>query len=121
MPVENSPTPAPFTSRAPRQLAPPPSHAEGERKALTLDGEVRELLRGTEVNDLEELKRQGLSMRAISELTGFDRKTIRKYLDPAEWQPIYGPRQSKPGDCAGIHGCSLRLPDPSGTYRPRFK
>jgi transposase len=38
------------------------------------------VLRGKEVKDIEELKRQGLSIRAISKLTGFDRKTIRKYL-----------------------------------------
>jgi transposase len=32
------------------------------------------------VSDIEELKRQGLSIRAISRLTGFDPETIRKYL-----------------------------------------
>jgi transposase len=32
------------------------------------------------VSDIGELKRQGLSVQAISMFTGFDRKTIRKYL-----------------------------------------
>ena len=38
------------------------------------------MLRGREVHDFEELKRQGLSVQAISNMTGFDRKTVRKYL-----------------------------------------
>ena len=38
-----------------------------------------------------ELKRQGLTICQISELSGFDPKTVRKYLrDPDT--PIYGPR-----------------------------
>ncbi len=37
------------------------------------------------------LKRQGLSIRAISRLTGMDRNTIRKYLLTSE-VPVYGPR-----------------------------
>jgi hypothetical protein len=49
------------------------------------------VLRGMDVNDLTELKRQGLSIRAISRLTGMDRKTIRKYLIAPE-VPVYGPR-----------------------------
>jgi len=36
------------------------------------------------VQEIEELKRQGLSIRAISRLTGYDRKTIRKYLTQPE-------------------------------------
>jgi transposase len=47
------------------------------------------------VKDLEELKRQGLSIRAISRLTGLDRKTIQKYLIVPE-VPIYGPRAAQP-------------------------
>jgi hypothetical protein len=31
-------------------------------------------------------------VRAISELTGFDRKTIRRYLDGSGGTPVYGPR-----------------------------
>jgi transposase len=48
------------------------------------------------VNDIEELKRQGLSVQAISRLTGFDRKTIRKYLLKPEGTPVYGPRAARP-------------------------
>jgi transposase len=33
-----------------------------------------------------------LSILAISELTGFDRKTIRKYLLKPAVRPVYGPR-----------------------------
>ena len=58
--------------------------------------EVRELLRGKDVNDIRELKRQGLSIQAISEMTGFDRKTIRRYLREPEGQPEYGPRPKPP-------------------------
>ena len=32
------------------------------------------------MQEIEELKRQGLSIRAISRLTGYDRKTISRYL-----------------------------------------
>jgi hypothetical protein len=32
------------------------------------------------VDEINELKRSGMSIQAISELTGYDRKTIRKYL-----------------------------------------
>lgn len=54
------------------------------------------MLRGREVHDLEELKRQGLSVQAISNLTGFDRKTVRKYLIQPEAAPVYGPRALQP-------------------------
>jgi transposase len=47
------------------------------------------------VQDIEELKRQGLSIRAISRVTGLDRKTVQKYLiHPAV--PVYGPRAEEP-------------------------
>jgi len=55
-----------------------------------------ELLRGKDVQEIEELKRQGLSIQAISKLTGFDRKTVRKYLIQPETTPVYGPRESRP-------------------------
>lgn len=52
------------------------------------------MLRGKDVNDIIELRRQGLSLSQISSLTGFDPKTIRKYLHhPAT--PRYGPRLKK--------------------------
>jgi transposase len=44
------------------------------------------------VSDITELKRQGLSIQAISALTGFDRKTIRKYLKEPAGRPVYQPR-----------------------------
>lgn len=49
------------------------------------------------MNDIGELKRQGLSIQAISVLTGFDRKTIRKYVLNPEGLPQYGPRPKQPG------------------------
>src|SRR4051812_17423708 len=62
-----------------------PGTVEGRMSALRL------LLRSAEVNHIEELRRQGLSLCAIAAQTGFDRKMIRKYLaNPAE-QPRYGP------------------------------
>jgi len=50
------------------------------------------LLRGRDVQDLKELQRQGMSIQAISKLTGWDRKTIRKYVQAAGVAPEYGPR-----------------------------
>lgn len=55
------------------------------------------MLRGKDVQEIEELKRQGLSIRAISRLTGYDRKTISKYLVHPEGVPVYGPRAKQPG------------------------
>jgi transposase len=49
-----------------------------------------------EVHDIEELKRQGLSVQAISNMTGFDRKTVRKYLIQPDDTPVYGPREPQP-------------------------
>jgi len=49
-----------------------------------------------EVHDIEELKRQGLSIQAISNMTGFDRKTVRRYLIQPEGVPVYGPRAPQP-------------------------
>lgn len=54
------------------------------------------MLRGTEVQEIEELKRQGLSIQAISELTGYDRKTVRKYLIVPDGIPAYRPREAQP-------------------------
>jgi transposase len=48
------------------------------------------------VQEIEELRRQGLSIQAISRLLGFDRKTIRKYLLKPEGTPAYGPRPARP-------------------------
>jgi len=44
------------------------------------------------VDEIQQLKREGLSILAISNLTGYDRKTIRKYLLKATAKPVYGPR-----------------------------
>ena len=55
------------------------------------------MLRGRDVQDFEELKRQGLSIRAISRLTGYCRKTVRKYLIQPDIVPVYGPRSKQPG------------------------
>jgi transposase len=44
------------------------------------------------VEEVIELKRQGLSIRAISRLTGYDRKTIGGYLAEPSSRPVYGPR-----------------------------
>ena len=35
---------------------------------------------GKDVEEINELKRQGLAIRAISRLTGYDRRTITRYL-----------------------------------------
>lgn len=54
------------------------------------------MLRGGDVRQIEELKRQGVSVSQIAVLTGFDRKTVRKYLEPAERVPTYSPRAPRP-------------------------
>lgn len=48
------------------------------------------------MQEIEELKRQGLSIQAIGRLLGFDRKTVRKYLLKPEGTPSYGPRPARP-------------------------
>jgi len=48
------------------------------------------------VNQIEEMKRQGLSVTAIAEATGFDRKTVRKYLAHPDLEPRYKPRPGRP-------------------------
>jgi transposase len=49
------------------------------------------------VQEITDLRREGLSIVAISELTGYDRKTIRKYLLAPSGRPAYGPRPAPPG------------------------
>ena len=44
------------------------------------------------MEEINALKREGLSIVKISELTGFDRKTVRKYLLEPTARPVYGPR-----------------------------
>lgn len=55
--------------------------------------EVPTLLRGRDVQELTELQRQGMSIQGISKLTGWDRKTVRKYLLQPNAMPEYGPRR----------------------------
>lgn len=54
------------------------------------------MLRGKDVHELEQMKQMGLSVSAISEVTGYDRKTVRKYLLEPEGIPTYCPRVSQP-------------------------
>jgi transposase len=44
---------------------------------------------------LHELRREGLSLRAIARRTGLSRKTIRKYLARGFEEPVYGPRSPR--------------------------
>ena len=53
------------------------------------------MLRGRDVNEITELKCAGLSVKTISELLGYDRKTIRKYLLKPEGAPKYKPREGR--------------------------
>jgi len=53
------------------------------------------MLRGADVKEIVELRRAGLSITKIKALTGFTRRTIRKYLaDPKA--PTWGPRAPRP-------------------------
>ena len=67
-------------------------------------------MRGKDVQEIEELKRQGLSIRAISRLIGYDRKTISKYLANPEGVPAYGPREKKPSKLEAFHVYLLQFP-----------
>ena len=49
------------------------------------------------MEEIDQLKRDGLSVLAISNLTGYDRKTIRKYLAEPTAVPTYEPRPAPPG------------------------
>ncbi len=80
MPVENSP---------PRGWT--------EAGAKSCRRRYRDLLRSKEAQDIGELKRQGLSVQAISNVMGIDRKTVRKYLRQPGVVPAYGPRPALPG------------------------
>jgi transposase len=60
------------------------------------------VLRGKDVQEIEGLKRQGLSIQAISELTGYDRKTVRKYLIVPDGIPAYRPREPQPSKLDGF-------------------
>ena len=50
------------------------------------------MLRSKDLSEIDELKRQGLSIREISRLTGYCRKTVTKYLKGPNVIPEYGPR-----------------------------
>ena len=47
------------------------------------------------MEEIRQFLKDGLSITEISKLTGFDRKTVRKYLTGPE-VPRYGPRQPRP-------------------------
>ena len=49
------------------------------------------------MEEINQLKRDGLSILAISNLTGYDRKTIRKYLLEPTAKPEYPPRPKPAG------------------------
>ena len=53
------------------------------------------MLRGAEMNEINDYKRQGLNVSQISDLTGYSRPTIRKYLAQTN-PPRYGPRPPRP-------------------------
>lgn len=57
------------------------------------------LLRGDNVSDIQALRQKGLSISQISELTGFNRRTVRKYL-AQPGIPQYGPRPAPPSKLA---------------------
>ena len=50
-----------------------------------------------------DLHRQGLTISAIAQRTGLDRKTVRKYIAAGLEPPAYGPRQPRPTKVAPFH------------------
>lgn len=55
------------------------------------------MLKYGELFMLHELYRQGLTIQAIAERLGLDRKTVRKYVQRGLEPPIYRPRQRRAG------------------------
>jgi hypothetical protein len=69
----------------------------------------------TEGQELKELQPQGMSIQAISELTGWARKTIRKYMKAAGVVPEFGPRAAQPNKLDAFKPyLEERLPDSDG-------
>ena len=60
------------------------------------------MLRGRDVEEVVELKRQGLSIRAISRMTDYDRRTISRNLAEPSCRPVYKPRAPAPGKQAQV-------------------
>lgn len=54
------------------------------------------MLQERDVQEIQSLKRQGLSVSAITACTGWDRKTVRKYMTASAGAPVYGPRAPRP-------------------------
>ena len=54
------------------------------------------MLKLGEIVVIQQLKKEGLSISAIAERTGLDRKTVRKYLARDLDAPAYGPRAPRP-------------------------
>ena len=73
------------------------------------------------MEEINQLKRDGLSILAISNLTGYDRKTIRKYLSEPTAKPEYPPRPRPAGKLEPFKAyLSERLQEITGSdrYRP---
>jgi transposase len=51
-----------------------------------------------------DLHKEGLTVSAIAERTGLDRKTVRKYIARGLEPPVYGPRQPRPRVIAPYEG-----------------
>jgi hypothetical protein len=54
-------------------------------------------VQGEDLEENSELKREGLSIRAISRQTGYSRGTISKYLLAPRGRPVYGSRPEAVG------------------------
>ena len=80
------------------------------------------MLKGSDVDEIKELKREGLSIRAVSRLTGYGRKTISRYsLAPTGWQ-VYSPRPSAARNLEPFKSyLKERLQAASGTHRYCFE
>jgi transposase len=70
-------------------------HQDSRQVKFTCDREVKVLKLGETIM-IHQLKKDGLSITAIAERTGLDRKTVRKYLASALDTPVYGPRPPRP-------------------------
>src|SRR3546814_13645301 len=63
---------------------------------LPIGGRSSAVIKLGEMIMILDLHRQGLSVSAIARESGFDRKTVRRYIERGLEPPRYGPRKPRP-------------------------
>lgn len=94
------------------------------RSSAGLVSEKSRICSGGARREVVELKRQGLRVRAISRLTGYNRTTVIRYLAAPTLRPVYGPRVPAPSTIWSPISAAVTAKDAStaacaSTSRPR--